>query len=308
VSLLAASAALSSISSTLPQFAAAQSAAALAALLLCAATLRLRPYRGLHSWKTHVGAALLLLTACTAAISVAAFALSRGGARDAGSERLSLGLSITPLVLAVVVGLVLLSSWWRSLLRQDPGWRARAEAAARARREWLLARQGSAAAAALLAWAACQSTVLAWLTCDRGAQREFEEERELQEQQMRVQQQMRVEQQWALGQEKVGRGGGGKGMLLVGINPLHSSGLQQRLRAGGGAAEALSAAAAVRVIQRSWLAFRRRVLTRLWVKIVALDGDVFYKHKISGELAWEVPEPAAGVMQRGWTGLGKGGS
>ena len=43
------------------------------------------------------------------------------------------------------------------------------------------------------------------------------------------------------------------------------------------------------VCQRGWLNYRARKLVKMWVKIVAFDGDVFYKNKLTGTLEWEIP-------------------
>jgi hypothetical protein len=43
------------------------------------------------------------------------------------------------------------------------------------------------------------------------------------------------------------------------------------------------------VCQRGWMNYRARKLVKMWVKIVAFDGDVFYKNKLTGTLEWEIP-------------------
>jgi len=51
----------------------------------------------------------------------------------------------------------------------------------------------------------------------------------------------------------------------------------------------MSVEEAALVAQRGWKAFRARKLVKMWVKIVAFDGDVFYKNKVTGTLEWEIP-------------------
>ena len=130
VALLAASAGLSALTTTLPPFAALQGVAASAALALGAATATLRPYRGLEVWKTHVSAALLGLTALTAVVSVLMLWLAQGAGLGSGAAA---ALSALLLALACALLLLILLSWWRSLLKGDPGWKGRCAAARAAR-------------------------------------------------------------------------------------------------------------------------------------------------------------------------------
>ena len=62
---------------------------------------------------------------------------------------------------------------------------------------------------------------------------------------------------------------------------------------------ALSEVDAALLLQRRWKAFRARTLMKQWVKITAFDGDVFYKSKATGELAWDIPSlPAITLADR----------
>ena len=130
VAFLAASAGFSSLTTTLAPFAAIQGCASAAALSLALVTAYARPYRGAEVWKTHVSTALLLLTALTGAASVVMLWVVQGAAVGKGTAA-SLCISLISLAIAMV--LLILFSWWRSLLKGDPQWKAK-QAAARATR------------------------------------------------------------------------------------------------------------------------------------------------------------------------------
>ena len=51
----------------------------------------------------------------------------------------------------------------------------------------------------------------------------------------------------------------------------------------------LHAHAAATVIQRAWLGARVRGQQRVWVRVTHDDGDIFFRHDVTGELRWTVP-------------------
>ena len=57
----------------------------------------------------------------------------------------------------------------------------------------------------------------------------------------------------------------------------------------GKKAEDMTVEEACLIAQRGWKNYRTRKLVNMWVKIVAFDGDVFYRNKVTGTLEWEIP-------------------
>jgi hypothetical protein len=64
--------------------------------------------------------------------------------------------------------------------------------------------------------------------------------------------------------------------------------------------------AAAEAVQRAWAVFASRVHRTKWDKIVADNGDVFYRHRVSGELVWNIPE-RVGRTRVGVTASGRAG-
>ena len=74
----------------------------------------------------------------------------------------------------------------------------------------------------------------------------------------------------------------------------------------GKKAEDMTLEEACLIAQRGWKNFRARKMVNMWVKIVAFDGDVFYKNKVSGTLEWEIPAlPAMTQAEKAKEAAGK---
>jgi hypothetical protein len=128
VAFFSASVALSLKVSLLPYFSSIQGVCAGAALLACGCFLKLQPWGALPSrsaWKNHSSAGLYLLSAATAASSLAQFILlgqAGPGSADSSAEEprgaLPWALSLLPLLLAPLLICAILGSWLRSLLAE----------------------------------------------------------------------------------------------------------------------------------------------------------------------------------------------